>query len=288
MSVRDTRPRATFATGRVAQLAHSLVVALLGLNGVFLYIFFLVPLVIVIVFSFNSASRIVPPLDGFTWDWYGKVIGNSVLLESVENSVVIALSTGVITTVLTTIAGYALYQYPFRFRRVVEMASYIPLITPGLIYSVGLLIYFHGMGIKSSLLTVIVGHVTMTIPFAFIIITNVGLVNLDKSLEEASMDLGATRLTTFRRIILPIIQPALMAAFLFSAILSFNEVTLAFFLSGTKNTLPVYVYSQFYRRVTPEINAISTSTVAVTLIVILCAVLALRLRPGQGRVGEQQ
>ena len=108
MSVRDTQPRATFATGRVAQFAHSLVVALLGLNGAFLYIFFLVPLFIVIVFSFNSASRIVPPLDSLTWDWYGKVIGNSVLLESVENSVVIALGTSVITTVATTLAGYAL------------------------------------------------------------------------------------------------------------------------------------------------------------------------------------
>jgi spermidine/putrescine transport system permease protein len=123
-----------------------------------MYVFFLAPLLIVIVFSFNSASRITPPIEGFTWSWYERVIGNKTLLESVSNSVVVALSTGAATTMLTTLAGYALYQYPLRFRRVVEVASSLPLITPGLIYGVGLLIQFHGMGLKPSLFTIIVAQ----------------------------------------------------------------------------------------------------------------------------------
>jgi len=283
IDTQHTRPGVATVTGSLTQLAHTLVAIALRLNGIFLYVFFLSPLLIVILFSFNSASRITPPIDGFTLNWYGEALGNSLLLEAVRNSVLVALCAGAIATVLSTLAGYVLYQYPFRFSRVVEIGAYLPLITPGLIYGVALLIYFYALGVKPSLVTIIAAHVTMTLPFAFIIISNVGLVNLDRSLEEASMDLGASRLTTFWRVTLPIVQPAVMAAFMFSAIISFNELILAFFLGGTENTLPIFVWSQFQRRITPEINAISSIMVGVTVLTILCIGLVLRLSSGYGQ-----
>ena len=270
--------RAASLTAKLSRLVRSSGTYLLILNGLFLYIFFLTPLVVLVVFSFNEASRITPPMRGFTFDWYRKAFEDSLLLKSVRNSVSVALAAAVLTTALTTLAAYSLYRHQRRFRRFVEVFTYLPLITPALIYSVALLIYFHNLGLSPSLVTVVVGHVTVTVPFAFIIITYVGLVNLDPALEEASLDLGASRFTTFRRVIFPVIQPAVLAAFLFSAMISFNELILAFFLGGTENTLPIFVWSQFQRRITPEINAISSIMIVATLVLILLIAVILKLQ----------
>jgi spermidine/putrescine transport system permease protein len=263
---------------QIARIGHALVVGLLTVNGVFLYLFFLGPLIILTVFSFNTGNRITPPISGIGLKWYRVALNNRVLLESLRNSFLVAVGTGAVTTLLSTLAGYALHRYSFRFRRLLETISYLPLITPTLVFAVALLLYFHAIGLRPSLFTVIVGHATITLPFSFIIVSNVGLVNLDKSLEEASMDLGASSLTTFRRITLPIIQPAVMAAFLFAAITSFNELTAAFFLGGTNNTLPIFVWSQFQTHISPEINAISVVTMIIALTTMLGIVFVLRLR----------
>jgi ABC-type spermidine/putrescine transport system permease subunit II len=261
------------------QTAYRVVLVLMGINGALLYVFYLAPLAVLIIFSFNSASRIMPPLEGFSLQWYQTSLSSNLLVSSVMHSTIVAVFTGFVGTVLATLAGYGLYQFPSRFYRVVEIAAALPLVTPALVYGVALLIFLHTVGVRPGLATVVIGHVTATLPFSFLIIMNVGFTNLDRSLEEASLDLGATRFTTLRRVILPIIQPAILSAFLFSAIISFNELILAFFLTGTGNTLPVFVWSQFQRGLKPTINATSVMIIVVTILFILMLFLILRLRP---------
>jgi ABC-type spermidine/putrescine transport system permease subunit II len=273
------RVRSRRGTGSISQIAHQAVRVLLGLNGAFIYVFYLAPLVILVIFSFNSASRIMPPMEGVSLRWYQSALDSRLLVSSVVNSGIVALVTGAIGTTLATLAGYGLYQFPSRFRRVVEVAAALPLVCPALVYGVALLIFLHTVGVRTGLPTIVLGHVTATLPFSFLIIMNVGFSNLDRSLEEASLDLGATRFTTLRRVILPIIQPAILSAFLFSAIISFNELILAFFLAGTGNTLPVFVWSQFQRGLKPIINATSSLIIVCTILIMLALFLFLRLRP---------
>ncbi len=216
----------------------------------------LLPLVLVVLFSFNNASSISWPFKGFSLRWYEYLFNQPRVYDVTLNSLQLAAIVGLTATVLGTLGGIALARHHFRGKAILERLRLLPIVMPQLMIALGLVVFFVSIGFSLSVWAVAIGHITITLPFTLLIIET-RLAGFDTRLEDASRDLGADWATTYRRIVLPIISPAIRAAFFFAVILSLNEVIIAFFLAGYDTTLPVYMYGQFLRVITPESNAIS-------------------------------
>lgn len=208
-----------------------------------LALFLHLPIALLILFSFNDSVLLVFPLKGFTLDWYRQLLGASELIAAARNSLIVGLVSSTLATALGAVAGIAIARFDFPLRSLFLNLSTLPLVIPYVVLGVALLILFQAAGIQLNLWTITVGHTIVNIPYVMLIVS-ARLSGFADNLEEAAMDLGATYWGTLMRVTLPISMPALLAAFLSSFTLSFDEFSLAFFLSGTQNTLPVYLYSQ--------------------------------------------
>ncbi|MCC6313870.1 MAG: ABC transporter permease [Thermomicrobiales bacterium] len=230
----------------------------------------LLPLVVVVVMSFNASNSVSWPPSGFSLQWYAEALDKARVREAALNTLRLGLTTALASTALGTITGFALVRYSFRGRNLTAALVVLPVLVPALLLGLGLVIVLTGLlHLRLSLLTLWVGHVTFTLPFTTLIVAS-RAVSLDRRLEDASRDLGAGWLRTMVQVVLPPLLPAVRAAFLFSFIISMNEVVLALFLAGTDQTLPGYMFGEFLRVVTPEIDAIST-----LMVVLAVAVLAI-------------
>lgn len=238
---------------------------------VFLYL----PIVVLIVFSFNDNRSMSLPLRGFTLKWYEKFIANGDMLEAIGNSLYVASSATVLTVLIGVPAALALDRLDFPGKTVFRRAVLLPLALPGIITGISMLNLFRVIGFNLSLETVILGHATALIA---IVVTQVyaRLQRFNRRLEEASADLGAKPWQTFSRVTLPNIRSAIVGSALLSFTLSFDEIPVTFFLTGRDNTLPMYIYSTLRRGITPEINAVGTIIIAVSLVLIVASVLLLR------------
>jgi len=201
------------------------------------------PIAVLFFFSINSNTSLSFPLQGFTLDWYRKLFAADAVLASARNSLLVAAGSSLGATVLGTMVAVLFLRYQFRSKNLLLALAVLPLIVPFIVLAVALLLLFSALHIERSLLTVAVAHAVVGLPYAFLIIIS-RLAWLDASLEEAAMDLGATYLTTLRRIVLPIIAPAMVSAWLTAFTVSFDEFALALFLAGTEPTFPVYLFSQ--------------------------------------------
>lgn len=209
---------------------------------ILLLIFLQLPILLLIVFSFNDSVLLVFPLKGFTLDWYAQLLNADELLSAAGNSLIIGLISSTIATALGTLAAIAIARYNFPGRTFFLNIATLPLVIPYVVLGVALLILFQALGVELSIWTITIGHAIINIPYVMLIVA-ARLSGFANNLEEAAMDLGATYWGTLMRVTLPISAPALVAAFLSSFTLSFDEFSLAFFLAGTQNTLPVYIYS---------------------------------------------
>jgi len=210
-----------------------------GLLILFLYL----PIVMLIVFSFNDSHLMILPLKGFTLKWYKALSETTELLKAVRNSVVLGLSASLVSTVLGTMAAIGILRFRFPGRGLFLAVASMPLVIPYVVLGVALLILFGSLDVPLSLWTVGVGHVVLNIPYVVLIVGS-RLVGFPASLEEAAMDLGATYWGTLMRVTIPICAPAILAAFLTSFTTSFDEFAVSFFLVGRQATLPIYLYSQ--------------------------------------------
>jgi spermidine/putrescine transport system permease protein len=201
------------------------------------------PIFLLIVFSFNDSQALVFPLKGFTTKWYGEMLRSSELLKSLRNSVTLGVVSSLIATILGTMAAIGVVRFRFPGRSLFVAVAAMPLVIPYVVLAVAMLIMFSQLGIPPSLWTVGIGHVIINIPLV-VLIVSARLIGMERNLEEAAMDLGATYWGTLFRVTLPIAFPAMIAAFLTSFTTSFDEFALAFFLIGPQPTLPVYIYSQ--------------------------------------------
>ena len=246
-----------------------------------LLIFLQVPILLLIVFSFNDSVLLVFPLKGFTLEWYRQLLGATELLNAAKNSLIIGLISSSLATALGTMAAIAIARYKFPGRELFLNLSTLPLVIPYVVLAVALLILFQSLGIGLSIWTIMVGHTIVNVPYVMLIVA-ARLSGFANNLEEAAMDLGATYWGTLMRVTLPISAPALVAAFLSSFTLSFDEFSLAFFLAGTQNTLPVYLYSQlrFPNRLP---LAITTAAVVITVSVLILLLSEWLRRIGAGR-----
>lgn len=209
-----------------------------------LYLVFLyAPVILLPVFAFNDSEIIAFPLRGFTLSWFDRMTEEAMLHDAVINSLIIALSASVISTVLGVLAARAAARYDFAGKKPVMGFLMLPLVLPEIIIGVSLLIVLVQLGLALNLWSVILGHVLICMPFSISILLS-AFNNMDRSLEEASLDLGMTRRQTFFRVTLPLVTPGIIASLLIGFTLSLDEFIIAFFLTGTDPTLPVYIWSQ--------------------------------------------
>jgi spermidine/putrescine transport system permease protein len=242
------------------------------------YAFLYLPLLIVVVYSFND-SRLNAEWVGFTLRWYTELFGDADMLFAARNSVLIALVASAVATVLGTMAGLAIHRYRLR---ILPLLTITPVAMPEILLGVSLLLFFNlvfrpWLGLELGLWSVIVAHITFCIGFVTIVV-RVSLQGLDESIFEAARDLGATPWQTFRLVTLPLILPAVVAGALMSFALSLDDFVITFFTAGVGvSTLPLQIYSMIKIAVTPEVNAVSTLMMALTLSLI---VLATRIHRG--------
>ena len=221
------------------------------------YSFLYFPIVVLIVYSFNGSGVGGFPPHNFTLDWYRQLFADASLWDSVLNSLMVALLAVAIALVLGLPAALALDRVDFPGKSLFRRLVLLPLILPGIITGLSLLMFFTGIGMNLSLVTITLGHGTALISVATTEIF-AGLQKLDRSQEEASLDLGANYFRTFWRITLPNLRVSLIAAALLIFTLSLDEIAVSFFLIGRENTLPLEIWSRLRQGMTPEINAIST------------------------------
>lgn len=201
------------------------------------------PIFLLIVFSFNDSTSLSLPWKGFTLRWYQALAGADELLRALRNSIALGILSSLVATALGTMAAIAVIKYRFPGRGLFVAVAAMPLVIPYVVLGVAMLILFSQVDLPLSLWTVGLGHVVINIPLVLLIV-GARLVGMERNLEEAAMDLGATYWGTLRRVTLPIAFPAMIAAFLTCFTTSFDEFALTFFLVGPQPTLPVYIYSQ--------------------------------------------
>lgn len=201
------------------------------------------PVLLLPIFAFNDSALIIFPLKGFTTQWFEQLWNNPVLQGAVWNSLYVGFTAAVISTFLGICAARASARFDFPGKRGIIGFIMLPLVLPEIIIAVALLVVLIQLGLDLSLWTVILGHVLVCTPFSIAILT-AAFNNLDRSLEEASLDLGETRLGTFWRVTLPLVTPGVISSMLISFTISLDEFIIAFFLTGTEATLPVYIWSQ--------------------------------------------
>jgi spermidine/putrescine transport system permease protein len=235
----------------------------------FLVLFLYAPIVILIIFSFNDRSFVSFPWEGFTLRWYHEFVRDSDLLAALRTSAEVAVMTSVLTVVLAIPASIALVRRRFFAKGVVSAVLLAPLVIPLVVFGIALLILFNTLGVGLSPLTIAVGHIVIALPFAILTLVP-RLERIPPSLEEASRDLGADALTTFRAITFPLLAPAVMSAFLICFTISFDEVVIASFVAGDQVTFPVYLYSQLrLPQQLPKVIAVAVVVMVVSVGVVV-------------------
>jgi len=248
--------------------------------GLFLY----VPLLAMMLFSFNDSKRNIV-WKGFTTDWYVKALTNESLLEAFANSLTIAALSTIVSVILGTLAAIALWRFRFRGRGLFEGGMALPIVVPEICMGVAMLVFFarimpwpQGMVWPLSLGSIVIAHISFCFPFVAVVV-RARLQSFDRSQEEAARDLGASDFQAFRDVLLPHLKPSLVAGALLAFTLSLDDFVITFFTSGPDTiTFPVKVYSMVRFSVTPEVNAASTLLILVT---VALTVLALRFQKPQ-------
>lgn len=257
------------------------------------FVFLYVPIGVIALFSFN-AGRHASQLQGLSTQWYGKALGNPFVMDALETSLIVALTSATLAAVFGTMAAVGLQGIRGPVRTVFDGLIYIAIMIPGIVIGIATLIalvtVFNFLNPLVAMLwpqeaappklnmgmgTLIAAHTMFTMALV-VVIVRARLSGMDRTLTEASSDLYATPFGTFRQVTLPLIFPAILAGFLLSFTFSFDDFIIAFFVAGSETTLPIYVFSSIRRGVTPEINAIGTMVLAVSLILLITAQLLLR------------
>ncbi|MCZ7598262.1 MAG: ABC transporter permease [Gammaproteobacteria bacterium] len=249
--------------------------------SVLFFAFVYAPMVIVMVYSFNANPINMMSWSGFTFDWYRTIFGlgtklteQTLYVESTEqltnavgNSLIVALTTTAVSTVIGTLTALAMARFRFRFKSFYRVLVFMPMIIPDIVLGIALLIYFVTFGVKLGLVTIIIGHCTFLASYVFIVVS-ARLAGMDQTCEEASADLGANPFQTFRRVTLPLILPGVIGGALLAFIISMDDLVITYFIAGVDSTtLPVFIYGMLRRGIKPEINAIATLMILFSLVV---------------------
>lgn len=240
-----------------------------------MFLFLYLPIVVMAVYSFNQ-SKLNIVWTGFTLEWYAALWRDTALLRALRSSLVAAALTTLLSVALGTAGGWLLHRYRFRAGGLLETLVFLPMVVPEVILGVSLLILFVAVGLQLGYATIVISHVTFCAPFVMAAVKT-RLADLDPSLEEAALDLGATPLQAFRKVLVPFLLPAIGAGALMAFTLSFDELIVTWFTAsaGTR-TLPLEIFGRIKKGLDPSLNAVSTLLVGVTLLAVLLAALLRR------------
>jgi ABC-type spermidine/putrescine transport system permease subunit II len=239
--------------------------------AVLIYLFLFAPIAVLVAFSFNANKYGTFPFTGWTLDWYREVFGDYQIKDALYTSLKVALEVTLISTVVGTAAAFPLVRSNLPFRSGIRIGMTLPIMIPGLLIGVSLLILltsvFH---FQLSPQTAVIGQTVYTTPFVVLLVA-ARLQGFDPALERAASDLGANTLNRLRHVVLPLIMPAILAGALFAFTLSLDEFIITLFLIGGHNTLPIYIYTQVKFGITPEVNALASLLLAASLLLLVVA-----------------
>lgn len=242
---------------------------LMALAGV-VYFFLHAPLLVLVAFSFND-SKFSAGFEGFTLRWYERLFERTDVLEGLKLSLVVGLGSTLVATVLGTLFALGLGRRRFRGRTALESLVYIPVVTPEIVVGISLLLTFVTLGVELGLPTILVAHIAFNISFV-VVVVRARLEGMDRSLEEASLILGADEWTTFWRVTVPQLWPGILSGALLAFIMSFDDYVITSLVAGPgSSTLPIVVYGMVRKNIEPSINAISTIILVLTSLVVLAA-----------------
>ena len=272
----QAQARAT-APPRVESRRRSWRDILLGAHSVLMYVFLYAPIVILVLFSFTTDS-FGARLTGFTFSWYGKLLQDERLIGAAINTLKVAVISTIVSTIIGTLTALAMERYRFRGKTAFDALLYLPIVIPEIVMALALLAFFafsfgvleslSGSRLKLSLTTVIISHIAFSISFV-VVVVRASLKGFDRRLEEAAQDLGANEWQTFWRVTFPLILPGIIGGALLAFTISLDDFIISFFTTGPGTSLlPIEVYSQVKRAVTPKINAISTIMLIISMTLV--------------------
>ena len=234
---------------------------IIGLVFLFLYL----PIIVLIVFSFND-TKLNILFEGFTLKWYKILFSNRTLLEAFKNTLLVASISTVISTIIGTISAFGLSRYDFRGKKLVNSLLYIPVVMPDIVIGISLLAIYTLFRLNLGMFTLILAHITFSIPYVLISV-RASLEGMNPYLEEASSDLGASYLQTFFKVTLPSIMPGILSGAMLVFTLSMDDVVISYFTAGPDAvTLPQYIYSMIKSGISPDVNALFSLLLLITMI----------------------
>lgn len=230
-------------------------------------LFLFLPIIVLVIYSFNSSDTNIV-FEGFSLKWYGELFSNVNLLEAFFNSILIAISSTFISTVIGTISAVGLHKYDFKFKGFVNTLIYIPIVIPEIVLGISLLSVYTLLKLELGLFTLLLAHITFSLPYVLISVRS-SLSSETNKIEEAAYDLGVGKFKTFWYVTLPSIKPGIISGATLAFTLSLDDVVVSYFTTGPgSNTLPQYIYSMIKTGITPDVNALSSLILLIVIIVL--------------------
>lgn len=238
---------------------------LTGLITILVYVFMFAPILAVIVLSFNESQFGGFPMTGFSLRWYEKLLTNEPVLKAFRTSLWIALLTAAVSTLVGVVMAYALVRFDFRGKQGISTLALMPALVPETILGVGLLVLIQALHQPRTIAVLILGHILLTLPYV-VLIVQARLVGIRRTYEEAALSLGASRIATFRAVTLPLLIPAVMASILLSFTISFDNTSASlFWRPAGVETMPTQILAMLKISISPEVNALGTVMVVMTV-----------------------
>lgn len=232
------------------------------------FVFLYIPIIAVIVYSFNAAGTNTR-FDGLTLRWYAELFQDGALMQTLRTSAIVAVITATVASIIGVLFSLGITRYRGRGKPLLIGMIALPLIVPEIVLGVALLSVFSATGVSLGILTLVLGHLIVSLPLATLVVMSSAAM-LDPSLPEAATDLGCTPWQTFTRVYLPLLRPSVVAAWLLSFTTSFSNIVMSTFLSGVgSTTLPLKIYSSLKTGLTPSINALGALLILLTLVIVL-------------------
>ena len=246
------------------------------LGTILVYVFMFAPVSVVVLLSFNSSQFGSFPMEGLSFRWFVELWDNAAIVRAFKTSMMLGALTAVISTTLGVLASLAMVRYTFPGKTAISTALIAPILVPEVVLAVALLLFLGALGIPKSFPLLLAGHVIFTLPFV-VLVVQARLVSVKREYEEAAMSLGAGPIETFFQITLPLILPAVLAGGLFAFTISFDDITgTLFWKPGGVETVPTQIFAMLRNSISPEINALGTVMIVVTVALPLLGAAAAR------------
>jgi ABC-type spermidine/putrescine transport system permease subunit II len=241
---------------------------LLTIYTVLFFIYIFAPIILIFIFAWNKGEGYNFPLQGITWKWFIELFKDELALKSIKNSIVIAVISATISTIFGTALTFGIIKGISKYKTAYLTLLMLPVLMPSLTIGIAALVFFRTINIPLGIPIVILSHVSISMSYVFLIMMG-RIEGLSLDMQEAAVDLGASWFESLKDVIFPVLLPAIIAGWLFSFMISWNEFIVTYFLIGNEVTLPIYIFSQLRFGISPKVNAISVLITLFTLIVIL-------------------